>query len=67
VGVGQAGDLPPRRVSYAPTALGRQRATRRLRAFRCRTRYRRNEDGDSYASRLACANCGVVVRFYGMV
>jgi hypothetical protein len=40
---------------------------RRLRGFRCRIRYWRNEDGDIYASRHTCSRRLVVIRFYGMV
>jgi hypothetical protein len=40
---------------------------RRVRGFRCRIRYWRNDDGDIYASRHRCALRPVVVRFYGMV
>jgi hypothetical protein len=40
---------------------------RRVRGFRCRIRYWRNEDGDIYASRHRCGRRQVVVRFYGMV
>jgi hypothetical protein len=40
---------------------------RRLRGFRCRIRYWRNEQGDIYASRHTCVRGRVVIRFYGMV
>jgi hypothetical protein len=39
---------------------------RRVRGFRCRIRYWKNEDGDVYASRHRCVRRAVVVRFYGM-
>ena len=39
---------------------------RRVRRFRCRIRYWRNEDGDIYASRHSCWRGCVVIRFYGM-
>jgi hypothetical protein len=39
----------------------------RVRGFRCRIRYWRNEDGDVYASRHRCERGRAVVRFYGMV
>jgi hypothetical protein len=40
---------------------------RRVRGFRCRIRYWRNEEGDIYASRHRCARGSIVFRFYGMV
>ena len=40
---------------------------RRLRGYRCRIRFWRNEDGDVYASRHRCERGRTVVRFYGMV
>jgi hypothetical protein len=51
--------------AYARTA---ERGTmpRRLRGYRCKIRYWRNENGDVYASRHTCRRGGVAVRFYGM-
>jgi hypothetical protein len=39
---------------------------RRLHGFRSWIRYRRNEDGDIYASRHTCVRHRVVIRFYGI-
>ena len=40
---------------------------RRLRGFRCRIHFWRNDDGDIHASRHVCVRAQVAIRFYGMV
>jgi hypothetical protein len=52
--------------AYAREVNGAEMPTR-VREFRCRIRYWRNEDGDVYASRHRCERRRVAVRFYGMV
>jgi hypothetical protein len=51
---------------YADAVTGED-MPRRVRGFRCRIRYWRNEEGDIYASRHSCARGSVTIRFYGMV